>query len=375
MRLFLILIMFGLAVAMPGFTANAQVDQERGTAMVDTRKSKVSDDEKNIAIERARLAAFEQYKAKQSASTQKLMQDNSAFLQDNYAQFITETVILRDYFDKPSKTYEVTVRIGINSTALTSSLLSKGGLDAAGAASNSEIVSLIVARSRSSVQTFKDRVYDRQDVKVSVDGNEQILESSTDHELIQSSQVATSSQLNQSGTVSASVSSTSETGGSVTRKADKIEWVVADSMDVDQQLLSVLTSVGLNIVPSEFIDTLDMASIRADFGDGDSLSSATQQTMAKALKDYEIPYVLIGTLDVDFPMTDPVTGNTKVYVTVNAKLLDLTSRFPRIKSAIGPIQFSGEGPTEPVARTNAIVRAAEQVGNELVSSMAVKGVK
>ncbi|WP_290502179.1 hypothetical protein [Hyphomonas sp. UBA5107] len=375
MRYFFLLITFSLLHAIPQFGAEAQVTQERGTAMVDTRRSKVTEEEKNVAIERAQHAAFETYKAKQTASTQKLMSDHSTVLQNSYPQYITETVVLSDFFDKRAKTYEVTVRIGINSTALNGSLLSMSGLDAADSTSSAEIVSLIIARSRSSVQRFDDRVYKREDVNLTAKGNQKLLESTADEERIRSSEVSTSSQINQSGQYNASVSASTETGGSVTEKADKVEWVVADSTDVDQQLLSVLTSVGLNIVPSEFIDTIDLAAIRADFGDGDSLSSATQQSMAKALKDYDIPYVLIGTLDVDFPLTDPVTGNTKVYVTVNAKLLDLTHRFPRIQSAIGPIQFAGEGPTEPVARTNAIVRSAEQVGTELVSSMAVRGVQ
>ena len=373
MKLLTVLVMLGLSLIVPNVVANAQLLQERGTAMVDVQKSKVSDDERELAVQRARFAAFKQYEAMQPPSAQKLLLEHSDYLLNNYEQYITETVVLGERFEKSSKTFEITVRISVNSTTLTSNLLAMSGLGASNTAANSEIVSLIVARSRSSVQTFKDRDYDRLDANLSVNGESQNLESSADQESIQSAQIATSSQLNQSGTVNGSVSITTETGGSVTRKADKIEWVVADSLNVDQQLLSVLTNVGLNIVPSEFIDTLDLAAIRADFGDGNDLSQATQQKMVKSLQDYEIPYVIIGTLDVDFPIIDPVTGNTKIFVTVNAKLLDLTNRFPRMKSAIGPIQFSGEGPTEPVARTNAIKRAAEQVGTELLSSMAVKG--
>jgi hypothetical protein len=135
-----------------------------------------------------------------------------------------------------------------------------------------------------------------------------------------------------------------------------------------------MTDAGLNVVPAEFIEQLDLIAIRADFGKGDDLAPATLRGMVAAIKAGGLRYVTLGTMDVQLPDRDPVSGNVRVYVTATVRLLDLTGNFPRPVAAIGPIQYAGLGPTEAVARTEATKRAASEVAKTLVDQMAVKGI-
>ena len=82
-----------------------------------------------------------------------------------------------------------------------------------------------------------------------------------------------------------------------------------------------------------------------------------------------MPYLALGTLDIGMQDTDPVTGLTRIYVTVTAKLIDVTTRFPRTVSSVGPVQFSGTGPDASVAQTNALKRAADSAARELAAQL------
>jgi hypothetical protein len=83
----------------------------------------------------------------------------------------------------------------------------------------------------------------------------------------------------------------------------------------------------------------------------------------------------MGTLDVGLSDTDPATGNIRVYVTVTGKVLDLQGRFPRTVSSVGPIQFSGLGPNESVARSNALRLASESAAQQIADEMSLRSIR
>jgi hypothetical protein len=89
----------------------------------------------------------------------------------------------------------------------------------------------------------------------------------------------------------------------------------------------------------------------------------------------DIPYLAIGTLDVGMKDTDPATGLTRVYVTVTGKIVSLKKRFPKTVAAVGPIQYAGLGPSQTVARNNALKLAAESAGQTLTQQLNSKGVR
>jgi hypothetical protein len=60
---------------------------------------------------------------------------------------------------------------------------------------------------------------------------------------------------------------------------------------------------------------------------------------------------------------------------VSGQVLDLSGRFPRKVSSVGPVQFSGMGRDESIARVNALTKAAESAGQQLMNELNAKGVK
>lgn len=353
----------------------AQTVMERGVATVDTRRAQASANEKQQAIKVASVNAVNRYVAGLPASQQRAFSSLALDMDEVMTRYVTSSVILSEESDGRAKKLTTVVRAELNGTILVADLNDASGYSAEVSQDATEIVSIMVARLRASVQSFDTRVYTRSDTSSETNAS---VDASVD---LGSEVAAVGSSYRESADLSANLNATvetserSETGGSQTVRADRIEWQVTDSQDVDQQITGILTDLGLNIIPSEFVDTINLPAIRADFGNGDDLQPSTLRQMASGLQEYDIPYVLIGTLDVDPPGEDPLTGNRQVYVRVNAKLINLERRFPRVEAAIGPIQFAGLGPTESVARVNAVTLAAENVGAELVERFAQKNIR
>jgi hypothetical protein len=128
-------------------------------------------------------------------------------------------------------------------------------------------------------------------------------------------------------------------------------------------------------VEQESNGLLSVDAIRQDYSHGDDLAPLTQRNMVNGVKAAGIPFIAIGTLDVGMRDTDPATGNKRVFVTVSGKVLDLSQKFPRTVSSVGPVQFSGLGPDESVARVNALKKAAESAAQQLMNELNAKGVK
>ena len=77
-------------------------------------------------------------------------------------------------------------------------------------------------------------------------------------------------------------------------------------------------------------------------------------------------------MDVGPPRKNP-GGLFEVYVTVNGEVKDFNSRFPKTVAAIGPVQFSGQGPDQNTAANNALSQAGTKTGQGIVDALIKKG--
>ena len=367
-RIALVLI---VAVSIP-LESVAQVASERGVGSIQVRRQATAE-QKDMALHVARLNALDRYVARlstqQQLAYQEIKQSNDAQL----TQYIISDLIMDEEVNDGY--YTVVVKSDINTKLLEQFLMDSAGYSAAVAATASEIVAIMIARSTASVEDFDDTVSRQISRSTTSSAESSAGRSGAESEVVSKGSVATSEQVEAEVQVESSASEETQSSGSVVRRADVTKWRVSEASGIAAQLSGILTDVGLNIIPSEYIPTVDLEGIRTDFGEGDDLKPATKLAMANALKAESIPYVLIGTLDVDLPSIDPVTGNERVYVTVNAELLNLEGRFPRIEAAIGPVQFAGLGPSESVARNNAITTAAQAVGEDLLDRLTNKDVR
>ena len=358
---------------MLGGPADAQVTTAKGTAS-EQYATVVTPEIRGLALRDAKLNALERYIAESNPAKQRLFDSARDRLLASLDSFILSTTPLSEATDPGSKTYSVVVRVEVNTGRFENALADASGI-APARAGGAQVAAVFVSRAPQSVQSFDDRVYKREDASVTGGVTSAGRRSTRESESISGSAVGTGDRVDARGSFSGSSSSVTETGGSVTRKADKVTWSVANSGDVDQEMSGVFANAGLEIVPAEFIERLDLGAVRKDYGEGDDLSPVTLRGMVAAVRASGITYLTLGSMDVELPDQDPVSGNVRIYVTVNAKVYDLSRPIPRILSAIGPVQYAGVGPTPAVAKTNALKLAADEVAKKLVDEIAVKGVR
>ncbi len=79
-------------------------------------------------------------------------------------------------------------------------------------------------------------------------------------------------------------------------------------------------------------------------------------------------------MDVGLPEKDEVSGMIRVYVTVTAKVTDLSPKFPKTVASIAGKPYAGLGPNPQVARQNALNEAAISSAGELVDQLRMKNV-
>ena len=166
--------------------------------------------------------------------------------------------------------------------------------------------------------------------------------------------------------------------GSTTTKADVVKWEITRSANINSVMSGIFTNAGYEVIEAEYLEEesgglVNLQAIRDDYQTGDDLSSETKRNFAKGVRSVDIPYLALGTLDVGMQSIDPVSGLVRVYVTVSGKVLDVSGRFPKTASSVGPVQIAGLGPDETVARTNALILAAETAAHQLTDELNAKG--
>lgn len=314
------------------------------------------------ALEQAQINALEAHIAQAGPARLRLFEERRAEFLADINRFILASVTLSEDEDRKAKRYTIVIRADINA-ALLQAKFDAGSATANAHSSERSMLSFVfVARSQGSVQHFQDKQYDR------VDTTHSVQEKTNEGESFGRSSVSTSGGITQ--TASASVTS----GGSTTRRGDAITWKVANANEINTSMVGLFSAAGYEVVEAEYVEAesnglLNVENIRRDFSTGNDLQPATLRDTANGFRAAGIPYFAIGTLDIGIQDTDPVTGNVRVNVTVTGKVMDVTNRFPRTVSSVGPVQFAGLGPTESVARTNALQQAAEQAAQQIINEL------
>jgi hypothetical protein len=119
---------------------------------------------------------------------------------------------------------------------------------------------------------------------------------------------------------------------------------------------------------------LHVATVQEDYKTNLDLKSQTLVDVEAGLRNAQIPYLALGTLDVGFATTDPATGLIRVAVIVNAKIMDLTDMIPETVATVGPVQYNGLGSTDTEAQINALKLAAQNASHDLISQLTNVGI-
>jgi len=357
-----------------GGPALADIATSKGMASEQYESKTVTPETRAEGLRDAKLNALERYIAETNAAKQRLFDAARPQLLGSIDSFILSSTTLSETDDPQSHTYTVVVSVEINEGRFENALADQSGLSADRTA-GAEVAVVFVSRAPASVQVFDPRVYQRHDVSETGSLEAKGVRATTESESIGGRAVGTGDVVREHGSDQSSNSTIDETGGSTTQKSAKVEWAVANSSDIDQEMSGAFADAGLSVVGAEFIDNLDLDLVRKDFGTGDDLLPATLRSIVAAVRAKGIRYVTLGTMDQGMADADPVSGNSRVFVTVNARMYDLSGTYPRVVAAVGPVQYAGLGPNAAVATTNGLKLASEDVASQLIAKIAVKGVR
>ena len=365
-----------LCAAAFALSAVAQVQQARGKATVAYTGKAVTPDVKAKALQNAQLKAVEFYYAEAGESEAANFDAMRAKIIENPDRYILDTTVLSEDDNAGSKAYTVAVRVSLNVANLRNDIKAGSAVGKATRSERSALAFVFVSREQDSEKAYDTRVTKRVDIGVKADGAEK--RTGTEGESIRRGQVSTNEATTYNG--SANVSRTVETGGTRTRRASESTWRLFPSANLNQVFTQTFTRAGFKVNEASLIEPytggkFKVSMVENDYKAGNDLQSITMQNITQGMKNAQIPYIALGTLDLGLADTDPQTGMQRVAVTVNARVLDVTQNIPDTIASVGPVQYAGVGPTEAEARTNALKLAANNAARELTSQLTNLGLK
>ncbi len=314
-----------------------------------------SDEDKAAALKAAKISAIKKYLSSKGPAQQKLLRDLMPRIEMNPDEFLTSTTVVVQEANKKTKVFNVVVRADVNEQMINAELKANTVASATASGEGSAFSALFVARQVTESKQFKDR-----------------------ETTVAKSEAEVSGSYSQ-GTETASKMTMSSSGGNVVRKASKNTYGKLSATDFDASFNEIMTSNGF-----ETIDYSDVASecggpaysaIQNAFMKSDELPQDLRQKAIKAAKKCEVQYFSAGYLNVSAPMTDSVSGNRKVVVSVSGLVWDIKKRLPRKVGSVGPIQAFGMGPDDETARRAALAVAAQEAADVIASQLGVKNVK
>ncbi|MCJ0766071.1 hypothetical protein [Variovorax terrae] len=383
-----------IAVLMAAFAlqAGAQIQQARGQYTANYKESIGAFDRKEAsgavkqkARQEAALKAVEAYYAEAGQSESANFNAIRGKILEEPGRYILDTTVIAETDNPKEFEYSVVVRISLNVANLRNAVQASSAVARTAESEKSALSFVFVSRQVDSTKSYDDRVFKRQDSSAQSSAARQdrnaVAEKTSEGESVKRSQVNTygsaSRTVDRSTDVSVKSTVTSETGGSTVSRASDSTWRLLPSANLNQVFVAQFSQAGYDVIEGAMVESqaFKVADIENDYKSGNDLQPKTLRAIAAGMKDAQIPYIALGTLDVGLAAKDPQTGLMRVSVTVNAKVLDVTKSIPRTRVAVGPVSYAGVGPSEDEARGNALKSAASNAAQELSSRMTTMGVR
>jgi hypothetical protein len=346
------------------------------------------------------MSAVERYFAERGEAETENYTRNEDKIRENLDQFILGATVLNE--QSGAEKYTVAVRVEINEAKLRNVIRGSSAVKNAAGSAKSNIVYLFTGRKIDSVKSFDDRIVKKAEMSASsslqaegaksesvsgssastsassVKGDERESISgsrigtsasqvkSGESELVANSNVRTSASMQDSEQVSLKV----ETGGSQTRKADQTTYSLLPLGNQKSAITSVFSQAGFQVNDPEFVlSPEEIAAVNSDFSQGGDLAPSTIRGVVHTLKEANIPYLVLATLDVNEPSVDPASGMYRVAVKVTARVLDLASGLPREVASVPPIHYSGLGVKDEEAQDKALNEGSLRAAKEVVQRL------
>jgi hypothetical protein len=371
-------IIFALVIALSASATLADVVIARGKATVRYTEWSLNADTKDRALFNAQMKAIETYYAEAGDSASENLDAISAKVKEDPDRYILESTVLQEE-DKDHQ-YTVTVRVSLNGSNLRNALKKSTASAAIPPSQRSQLAFVFVSRQVDTQTTYDARVTKRAVLSDKGSVSASTTEKGSEGESIGRSRVSTNASTSAKANYSAERAVTLETGGASVARSGTSTWKLIPSQNLSQAITQVFKTSGYRVVEAQFVEPLTngklkVSAIENDYKSGNDLQSITLQNVVTGLRTAQVRYFALGTLDVGAVGIDPATGLQRVAVTVNAKVIDVAQGIPESVAVAGPTQYSGVGPTEDEARTNALKQAAQSTARELTSQLANAGLQ
>jgi hypothetical protein len=366
-------------LAQPATLALAQSTTAKGIGSVRYSSAPTARD-RGDALRAAKVNALERWFAEtNSAQYENWQRAKDRIVADLDSYFLSTTVLTEDD-DINLRELRVVIRGELNTARLSNMLRDTSAVASGPAGDRSMLTFVFVSREQAAIKSYEARVHERTDTSSSADVGVDRSHAGAEGEAISRRSIETSESESATFSASTKTSDSVTHGGSVTRQADKVSWRVANSAEINSVVTGIFTNAGFEVVEAEYLEyetdgLLSVQALKDDYSTGDDLSPATMRNAVKGVQSVGGRYLALGTLDGGMRDIDSATGLQRVYVTVLAKVLDVSGRFPRTVSSVGPKQYAGLGPTEMVAKTNALSQAAEAAAQQLMHELNARGVR
>ena len=176
--------------------------------------------------------------------------------------------------------------------------------------------------------------------------------------------------------------SKSSSGGETTQRGAERTAVIRDfdlvpTIDFNTKFSEIMSLN--NYEPTEYLDVLDACGgeelevLEEELAFDGRMSRESRRAVVTGVRDCDVKYLAIGTIEVNQPKASAVEGYT-VTVSITGEVLDVSRRLPKKVAAIGPVLGQAGGDEDNTAVKNALMIAGDLAAKEIVSRLNAKGV-
>lgn len=286
------------------------VQRYTAAASIQIKRTKPTQEETDAATAVVKRALLAKVIAEQDSSRKERLEGLLAGMKpDDF--FVSGTLLISDsQVDKNNKVLTLVAQVDADSASFNR-LLDQPAPAATSAAAKQWIAWVFAARRQASVKEYDPEVFNR------------VTKADTTGLQVVSSARSGVAETQQTSTEQNSVA----TSGGVLRKADAIEYILAEEQRarIDKAMSSVLVNRGFSPVPSSDLQAnsggqLKIRQVLEDFKLASDLSDDSKALVMEAAIKSEVDYFATGTVTVNTKSRDPATGNTRIGATLDAQI-------------------------------------------------------
>ena len=347
-----------------GYGQSATAVRRQASVSIRIKGSKPTAAESAALLNAAKAEIIAAHIKEAPQSRQNLLVPLEATLQSNADRILSAVQVVAEQTDRKAKTQTISIVADVNETAIDQFITPAGPAAGQSDGPKHYITLVFVSRRQARVMELGPEVIQ----------SESAVNSATDS-ASQSSGGGTAST-----TVTARKDATSITKSAVAKNSHKISYEASTSGELDAAISAVLADRNFKLVDPATIRTRSKGAFAVEkfveqFKAGNDIEPQVVEDASTACQQLKLPFYGFGSLTLEPPQTDPVSGRTRVNVQIYAKVIDCRDAFPTTLASVEATQYSALGSSQTEAETAALNGAAKTVARLLADKFNAKGVR